>query len=255
MKPEIFHQQFNKMFKWFSNESEPGRLQLELEVYKKLLNFFLVGDSYYFVINHHSLTVDLMSKEVEAVLGYSPSELDMPSMTELIHPDDKPWFITYGYKTIEFFSALPVEKMVKYKLRYDVRYKKKNGEYARILYQGIMIEHDENGRLLRSLAMHSDITYLKRDGKPILSFIGMEGEPSYVDVGADSKFTETKDGLSRREKEILNLLIEGKPSKEIGRILNISKQTVDTHRKNMLHKNNLSSTAELVGRAITCGWI
>ena len=255
MKPEIFNQEFNKMYKWFSNESEPGLLKLELEVYKKLWNFFLIGDSYYFVINHNSLTFDLMSMEVEAVLGYASSELDFSFMTELIHPDDKPWFITYGYKTIEFFSALPIDKLMKYKLRYDVRYRKKNGEYARMLYQGIMIEHDENGRLLRSLAINTDITYLKQEGKPVLSFIGMDGEPSYIDVGADSTFSESNDKLSRREKDILKLLIEGKPSKEIGSLLNISKHTVDTHRKNMLHRNNLSSTGELVGKAIRHGWI
>ena len=44
-------------------------------------------------------------------------------------------------------------------------------------------------------------------------------------------------------------------SKEISCILNISKQTVDTHRKNMLHKNNLSNTGELIGKAIRYGWI
>jgi len=52
-------------------------------------------------------------------------------------------------------------------LRYDFRYKKKNGNYARILYQGVMIEHDENGRPLRSMAVQTDITYLKQEGRPV----------------------------------------------------------------------------------------
>jgi DNA-binding CsgD family transcriptional regulator len=54
---------------------------------------------------------------------------------------------------------------------------------------------------------------------------------------------------------VLKLLIEGKLSKEISSILKISKQTVDTHRKNMLHKKNLSNTGELIGKAIRYGWI
>lgn len=255
MKTELFNQEFNKMFTWFTNESDPGLLKFEFDIQKKLLNFFMVGSSYYFIMNHHSLTFDMISKEFEDVLGYSPSEFDFQFLNEKLHPDDMQWFLAFGQKMIEFFSALPIEKMAKYKLRYDVRYRKKNGEYARILYQGIIIEHDKNGRLLRSLALNTDITYLKQEGKPVLSFIGMDGEPSYVDVGIDSAFIESKDGLSRREKDILKLLIAGKPSKEIGSILNISKHTVDTHRKNMLHKNNLSSTGELVGKAIRCGWI
>jgi DNA-binding CsgD family transcriptional regulator len=54
---------------------------------------------------------------------------------------------------------------------------------------------------------------------------------------------------------VLLLLIEGKLSKEISQVLNITKQTVDTHRKNMLHKKQLNNTGELVGKAIRYGWV
>ncbi len=108
---------------------------------------------------------------------------------------------------------------------------------------------------MRSLAVHTDITYLKQEGKPTLSFIGMDGEPSYIDVGTKNLFIESRDELSVREKQVLRLLIEGKLSKEISVILNISKQTVDTHRKNMLKKKQLGNTGELIGKAIRYGWI
>jgi len=51
------------------------------------------------------------------------------------------------------------------------------------------------------------------------------------------------------------LLIDGKVSKEIADALYISKKTVDNHRNNMLRKNNFSTTAELVGKAIREGWV
>ena len=206
-------------------------------------------------MNHHSISFDFISKEVETVMGYSQAEFDIESMNRNLHPDDQPWFLAFGHKMIEFFSQLLPEKLMKYKLRYDIRYRKKNGEYVRILYQGVIVELDEGNRLLRSLAVHTDITYLKQEGRPVLSFIGMEGEPSYIDVGTKNIFVESKDELSTREKQVLKLLIEGKASKEISAILNISKQTVDTHRKNMLRKNSLSNTSELVGKAIRYGWI
>jgi DNA-binding CsgD family transcriptional regulator len=255
MKQEVFNQEFNKIFKWFTNESEPGLLKFELDIHKKLLNFLLIGDSYYFILNHHNVSIEIISKEVEDVMGYTPEEFSMQSLNENLHPDDQPWFLTFVNRMVDFFSKLPLEKMQKYKLRYDIRYRKKNGEYARILYQGVIIEHDENGRLLRSLGVHTDITYLKQEGKPALSFIGMDGEPSYLDVGLNNIFVESKEELTKREKQILTLLIEGKLSKEISNILKISKQTVDTHRKNMLHKNNLANTGELIGKAIRYGWI
>jgi two-component system nitrate/nitrite response regulator NarL len=56
--------------------------------------------------------------------------------------------------------------------------------------------------------------------------------------------------LSNREKEILDLIANGKTSKEISEILFIAKTTVDTHRKNMIRKLDLSSGNELVKYAI-----
>jgi DNA-binding CsgD family transcriptional regulator len=158
-------------------------------------------------------------------------------LREKLNPEDYSWFLTFG------------------KIRHDMRYRKKSGEYARILYQGLIIEHDNEGRLLRSLGVNSDITYLKEDGKPILSFIGMDDEPSFIDVGSENTFDERWEKFTKREKQVLALLIDGKLSKEISSILNISKQTVDTHRKNMIHKKNLSNTSELTGKAIKYGWI
>ncbi|MEJ8816909.1 LuxR C-terminal-related transcriptional regulator [Lacibacter sp. H407] len=255
MKQEPFDLAFNRMFKWFGSDSLPSQLQIELDLYKKLLNFFLVGDSYYFVINHHNLMIEYISNEVEDVIGYLPSEFSIPFMNAKIHPDDRSFFLAIGNSVVDFFSHLPMDKLLKYKVRYDIRFRKKDGNYARILYQGILLEHDTNGRFLRTLNMHSDITYLKQEGKPMLSFIGMEGEPSYLDVVSEKAFVESKEEFTRREKQVLKLLIEGKPSKEISSLLKISKQTVDTHRKNMLHKKHLNNTGELIGKAIRGGWI
>ena len=66
-----------------------------------------------------------------------------------------------------------------------------------------------------------------------------------VTIGKSDKIV-----LSNREKEILNLIANGKTSKEIADILFIAKTTVDTHRKNMIRKLDLSSGNELVKYAI-----
>ena len=61
---------------------------------------------------------------------------------------------------------------------------------------------------------------------------------------------ETDDAaLSKREKEIIRLIVQGKTSKEIAQALFISKNTVDTHRRNILDKTGLKSTAELINYA------
>lgn len=52
--------------------------------------------------------------------------------------------------------------------------------------------------------------------------------------------------LTRREKEILELIAEGMTNTEIGQKLFISTTTVDTHRKNLLAKTQAKNTASLV---------
>jgi len=53
------------------------------------------------------------------------------------------------------------------------------------------------------------------------------------------------EGLSHREQDILRLLALGRTSKEIAENLFISSHTVDTHRRNILQKLGISSTAEI----------
>lgn len=57
-------------------------------------------------------------------------------------------------------------------------------------------------------------------------------------------------GLTSREREIVQLLAEGKSSKEIAEILDISVKTVETHRSHVMNKLNLHSMSDLVRYAV-----
>ena len=57
---------------------------------------------------------------------------------------------------------------------------------------------------------------------------------------------ELSQNLSNREIEIILKIVEGKKEQEIGELLSISKNTVHTHKKNILKKLKLHSNAELV---------
>ena len=56
--------------------------------------------------------------------------------------------------------------------------------------------------------------------------------------------------LTTREREILQLLAEGKSAKEVASVLGIAIKTSDTHRTNIMRKLNVHSVAELVRYAI-----
>jgi DNA-binding NarL/FixJ family response regulator len=63
------------------------------------------------------------------------------------------------------------------------------------------------------------------------------------------------DLLTTREREILQLLAEGKSNKEVAALLNLSLYTVETHRGNIFQKLNLHSTADLILYAVRKGVI
>jgi two-component system, NarL family, response regulator NreC len=58
--------------------------------------------------------------------------------------------------------------------------------------------------------------------------------------------TDRYDALSEREREVLQLVAEGRSSKEIADLLSISPATVETHRTHVLQKLGLRNTAEVV---------
>ena len=60
---------------------------------------------------------------------------------------------------------------------------------------------------------------------------------------------EEKLELTKREKEILQLISDGLSNKEIGTKLFVSTRTVDTHRYNVMQKLNVKNGAELVRTA------
>jgi two-component system response regulator NreC len=77
----------------------------------------------------------------------------------------------------------------------------------------------------------------------------------YVRVLKQKGAVDTYDLLTSREREILQLLAEGKSNKEVATALNISPYTVETHRSHILQKLNLHNSAELVLYAVRKGII
>jgi hypothetical protein len=196
---------------WNNITSEPKLTNLinELEVHKKLLNIFHTGDYYHYLFNIRRMDYEYISSEMPLMLGYPMEHLNMPFFLSLIHPEDVPYFMEFEKQVVKFFNSINDEQVLKYKVRYDYRVKKADGQYIRILHQMLTIIPDEAGIYIHAFCVHTDITYLKPTGIPLLSFIGLEGEPSYIDVGSKMKFDASQEHLGKREKEVLILLADG----------------------------------------------
>jgi len=94
------------------------------------------------------------------------------------------------------------------------------------------------------------------DGKaffsPVVSRMLVE---DYVRQLQEKDIEDSYDLLSLREREILQLVAEGKTNKEVSNMLHLSPYTVETHRSNILGKLNLHSVPELILYAVRKGLI
>jgi DNA-binding NarL/FixJ family response regulator len=96
-------------------------------------------------------------------------------------------------------------------------------------------------RAIRSVAM----------GKPYFSpSIAKALLQNDVGLMRERHVQDSYDLLTEREREVLQLLAEGKSNKEAAAVLDISPYTVETHRVNLTQKLNLHNTAEIVLYAV-----
>jgi DNA-binding NarL/FixJ family response regulator len=145
------------------------------------------------------------------------------------------------------------------------------------------ITDGESGAAVVILSMHADETYILRalragargyllkdsaesdlvrairsvaEGKsffsPAVSKVMLE---DYVKKLQRTGSEDSYDLLTPREREILQLVAEGKSNKEVANLLHLSVYTVETHRANIMEKLNLKSVPELILYAVRKGII
>jgi DNA-binding NarL/FixJ family response regulator len=114
------------------------------------------------------------------------------------------------------------------------------------------------GYLLKDSAEHDLINAVQAvsEGKaffsPVISKMLVE---DYVRQMHDQKIEDSYDLLTTREREVLQLLAEGRCNKEVATVLDLSPHTVETHRSHVMQKLNLHSAAEMILYAIRKGVI
>jgi two-component system, NarL family, response regulator NreC len=72
-------------------------------------------------------------------------------------------------------------------------------------------------------------------------------------AGTEKQEDETAAVLTGREREVIQLLAEGKTSKEVAVALHLSVKTAETHRTNLMRKLGLHSVADLTRYAVRNG--
>lgn len=118
--------------------------------------------------------------------------------------------------------------------------------------RGLVLKNDasaEFGEALRAVA--AGRLYFS----PAVAGAVLRGAPAESSSGTGSTGAALAVRLSPRERELVQLLAEGKSNKEAAAILGISENTVETHRKNVMSKLKFRSASDLVRYAIRNQWV
>ena len=219
---------------------------------------FVPGDYFYAVFNWTSMDIEMVSENVAELFNVQPKEFDTDFLVSRYHPEDMPAFVKKEKKVIEFlFNFIKKDDLAHYKVSHCFRMKTGDGQYRLFLSQSLTIGVDENFKIAKTFNVFSDISFITKVNNNRISFIGINGRPSYanIDPRLDAFPIHNSYNLSPRELEVVQLIAEGHPNKSIADYLNISPDTVRTHRNNILRKTELKTTTQLVATLIREGLV
>lgn len=217
----------------------------------ELDKFLPYSSTFFCVTNTQDLTFEYISKNFNACLGLDPVEMKANGMRDFwtrIHPDDIKGWLTTLDQLMEFTLG-NIEEHVRERANYtwNFRFKNKAGNYVNIIQNTTPLAFDSEGKPIIGLAHYTVLDpSIKMEITASAKLLNAQNEYETIYYNNFSQKL-LNDGISNRERDVVRLLLLNYSSKTISEKLNISPHTVDTHRRNILKKLNVSSTGELVG--------
>lgn len=213
------------------------------------------GPFYFYIIDFFDISLSHISPAITEVHGFDPETVCFNDILSAIHPDDIDFVTKAEALTLDFFyKKIGYEKMLSYKISYCFRFRLKSGKYALFNHQSLMLTLDEDGGLGKSLNIHTRIDHLSNSNTHNISLIGLNGEPSFMNLNTDGENQDLRE-FSKREIDIIKLISNGLNSNQIAEKLFISPFTVKKHRKNILTKSDSKNTTQLIKNCILRGII
>ena len=235
------------IFKSFGNANLENHIQKLIEFDK----FLPYNSTFFCVTNTQELTFEYVSKNMLALLGFDIDEMTKGGMRYFwgkIHPDDIDLWLKALDNLMQFtMDEITVDERSRMNYTWNYRIKNSKGVYVNVIQNTTPLEFDSENKPIIGLAHYTILnTNIKMDVCASAKYLNKNNEYETKYFNNFSKKL-LKDSISNRERDIVRLLVLDYSSREISEKLFISSNTVDTHRRNILKKLNLSSIGELVG--------
>lgn len=226
------------------SDNDYQRIQPKIEMIERLAE---IESSIYAVFDLHKNHYLLQSKEQLEIFGLDQKQgqnINFEMHYERIHLDDLSFVLETDNLQYQFFSNLPPEKKKDYKLVYDFRTRNKDGFYIRHVHQSIPFELDKNGRTWLTLVISHPMSERLPNEKPQRRLINIKTGELHLFNKIDGEGSAVI--LTKREKEVLILISRGYDSYNIADKMNISINTVNNHRQNILKKTRTDNATQAV---------
>ncbi|HAD98046.1 MAG TPA: hypothetical protein DCG19_11615 [Cryomorphaceae bacterium] len=239
--------------------AEKSAAPVKINFEELVASFFCPGPHYYYILDSPTLHFEYESKDTSRILGQSITHEPLEVLLNRVHPDDIPFMVKCEGIVADFLrTQVEPEKITKYKINYCIRERVADGSYRLFLMQNTTLSTTTDGALLKVLGVHADITHISAMNNHKLSFIGLDGEPSFLglDVWSDAiDFKARPQKVSARERQVLQWLAHGCTARETAAQLHISEETVISHKKNLMNRFECRNAVQLVAFAIRNGFI
>lgn len=234
----------------FASYDKPS-LEEHIKKFIELDVYLPYNATFFCITNTQDLSFEFVSKNIEACIGINKHVLEEKGMRylwSLMHPDDIDKWLQALDGLMKFtLTEIPEEDRSLMSYTWNYRLKNHEGKYVNVIQNTTPLEFDETNKPIIGLAhytvLDSEISLEVCASAKRLN-ANNEYETVYFNTYSQKLLSE---GISNRERDIIRLLVLNKTSKEIADSLSISPNTVDTHRRNILKKLNISSTGELIG--------
>ena len=234
----------------FASYDKPS-LEEHINKIKELDVFLPYNATFFCITNTQDLSFEYVSKNIKACLGIDKNEMRKKGMRylwSLMHPDDIDKWLQ-ALDSLMKFTLSEIDNSDRSLMSYTWNYRLKNGkgDYVNVIQNTTPIEFDASNKPIIGLAHYTVLggeIYMDVCASAKRLNENNEYETVYFNTYSRKLLT---DNISNRERDIIRLLVLNQTSKEIADKLHISPNTVDTHRRNILKKLNISSTGELVG--------
>lgn len=240
---------------WHTNKAVKNTSSAQISFDDLTNSIISTGPFSFYIIDFFDMSLSHISPSLYEMHDFDPETITFNHVLGAIHPDDIEFVVKAEDFLTRFFSEkVGREKLLTYKISYSHRARLANGEYALFNHQALMLTMDDKGGYGKSLNIHTRIDHLSNLNTYKISLIGLNGEPSFMNLSLDEVNQDLKE-FSKREVDIIKLISNGLSNAEIAEKLFISALTVKKHRNNILAKSDSKNTAQLIKNCILQGII